>query len=460
MPLLIKNGKIVNATQTLVADIWCEGETITRVGPDLAAPPGAEVIDATGKLVFPGFIDPHVHIHLPAAGTFASDNHASASKAALVGGTTTYLEMICPARNEDPLSAFECWSAKANDHSSCDYSFHMGVTRFDARVEAQLSQIVNQGINSFKVLLAYKNSGGISDEELYTTLRLAKKLGVITAAHCENADIIAIHQQELLASGKTGAEWHHESRPPLVEAEGVHHLLTFAGLLNAPVYIVHLSCEEALREAEAGRLRGVKLWIEVLIQHLLLDKSLAELPDFEGAKYVMSPPLRDQRYQKVLWNALRDGRISTLASDHAPFHFKTQKSLGNHDFSKIPSGLPGIEDRVNLLYSFGVKQNHLDLRRFVEVASTQPAKIFGLYPRKGIIQEGSDADLVIYDTKYQGVISAKTHSMNVDYNAFEGTRIEGRPSIVSLRGEIMARDGEFVGKPGIGRFIPRDTIYH
>lgn len=460
MPLLIKNGKIVNATETLVADIWCEGETITKIGPNLSAPPETQIIDATDKLVFPGFIDPHVHIYLPAANTFASDNHTTASKAALVGGTTTYLEMICPARNEDPLAAFECWSAKAQGHSSCDYSFHMGVTRFDASVEDQLAQIVKQGVSSFKVLLAYKNSGAVSDEELYLTLRLAKKLGIITAAHCENADLIAMRQHELLNSGKTGPEWHHESRPPLVEAEGVHHLLTFAGLLNAPVYIVHLSCEEALREAEAGRLRGVKLWIEVLIQHLLLDKTMAERPGFEGAKFIMSPPLRDQRYQKVLWNALRDGRISTLATDHAPFNFKTQKSLGKTDFTKIPSGLPGIEDRINLLYSFGVKLNRLDLHRFVEVASTQPAKIFGLYPRKGIIHEGSDADFVIYDTKYQGAISAKTHSMNVDYNVFEGTKIEGRPSIVALRGKIMVQDGKFVGKPGLGRFIPRDTIHH
>jgi dihydropyrimidinase len=456
MGLLIKNGEVITATGRQVADIWCEDETITRVGPGLSAPPGAEVVDAAGKLVFPGFIDPHVHIHLPVMGTCAKDTHTTASQAALVGGTTTLLEMICPARTDEPLAALELWLGKAQGHCACDYSFHFGVTRCDELAERQLPEIVRRGLSSFKILLAYKGAGGLDDAELYRTLRLARKLGVLTAVHCENADLVLGRQQDLLAAGRTGPEWHHESRPPLVEAEGVHHLLTFASLLDAPVYIVHVSCREALHEALAGRARGAKVRLETLIQYLVADKTWAERPDFEGAKFVMSPPLRDQVHQEFLWQGLRDGTISTLASDHAPFDFATQKRLGLGDFTRIPSGLPGIEDRVNLLYTQGVRRGRLDVHRFVDVASTQPARLFGLYPRKGAIQAGSDADLVVYDPGYRGTISVRTHLMNVDYNPFEGLALEGRPGVVTVRGRVMARDGRFVGPPDHGRFLRRE----
>jgi dihydropyrimidinase len=456
MALLIKNGEIITATGRQRADIWCADETITRIGPDLTAPPGAEIVDATGKLVFPGFIDPHVHIHLPVMGTCCKDTHATASQAALVGGTTTFLEMICPARTDEPLAAFELWLDKAQGHSACDYSFHFGVARYDDLAERQLTEIVRRGLSSFKVLLAYKDAGGLGDGELYQTLRLARKLGVLTAVHCENADLIQGRQRDLLAAGKTGPEWHHESRPPLVEAEGVHHLMTFAGLLEAPVYIVHLSCAEALREARAGRARGVRVWLETLIQYLVADKTWAERPDFEGAKYLMSPPLRDRSHQAALWRALRDGTIATLASDHAPFDFATQKRMGEGDFTRIPSGLPGIEDRVNLLYTRGVRRGRLDLYRFVDVASTQAARLFGLFPRKGTIQVGSDADLVVYDPAWRGTISAHTQLMNVDYNPYEGMKLEGRPGVVTVRGQIAVRDGRFVGAPDRGRFLRRE----
>jgi dihydropyrimidinase len=263
-------------------------------------------------------------------------------------------------------------------------------------------------------------------------------------------------QHKLLAEGKTGPEWHHDSRPPIVEAEGVHHLMTFAELTDAHVYIVHLSCAEALQAALAAKARGVKVWAETLIQYLLLDKTYAERPNFEGAKYVMSPPLRDRSNQDVLWNALRDGVISTLATDHAPFDFATQKRMGEKDFTKIPSGIPALEDRVNAFYTYGVKRGRLDLPRFVDAASTQAAKLFGLYPRKGAIQPGSDADLVVYDPNYRGTLSVKTQTMNVDYNPFEGMAIEGRPHIVTVRGQVAARDGKFVGQAGRGRFLQRE----
>jgi dihydropyrimidinase len=456
MALLIKNGEIITASSRYVADIWCENETITRIDRNLQPPPGAEVIDAKGKYVFPGFIDPHVHIYLPFMGTFAKDTHDTAGKAALVGGTTTFIEMICPGRTDEPLAAFELWLGKAQGHCACDFTFHMGATRYDEGAEKQFTEIVKRGISSFKIFLAYKGALGVTDEELYRTLRLAKKLGVITTAHCENADLVLELQQALLAEGKTGPEWHHESRPPLVEAEGVHHLMTFAKLLDAHVYIVHTSCEEALREAVAGKLAGVKVWVETLIQYLVTDKTYAERPDFEGAKFVMSPPLRDKRNQDILWNGLRDGLVSTLATDHAPFDFATQKRMGARNFTLIPNGIPSLEDRVKVLYTYGVQRGRLDLHRFVEVASTQAAKLFGLFPRKGAIQPGSDADLVVFDPAYHGTLSVKTQTMNVDYNPFEGLPIEGRPSVVTLRGQVAVRDGKFVGETGRGQFLQRE----
>jgi dihydropyrimidinase len=459
MPLLIKNGRIITASESYVADIFCESEAISRIANNLTAPPDAEIIDATGKLVFPGFIDPHVHVYLPFMGTFAKDTHETASKAALVGGTTTLIEMICPARADDPIEAFELWLGKARGHSACDFTFHMGVTRYDAGTERQIIEIVKRGVSSFKIFLAYKGAFGVTDEELYHTLRLAKKLGVITTAHCENADLVLELQKKFLAEGKTGPEWHHESRPPLVEAEGVHHLLTFAQMHDAHVYIVHLSCDEALRAAVAGKYRGVKVWVETLIQYLLLDKTHAERANFEGSKFVMSPPLRDRRNQAILWNGLQQGLVSTLATDHAPFDFATQKPMGKDDFTKIPNGIPSLEDRINVFYTYGVKRGRIDLHRFVDAASTQAAKLFGLFPRKGTIQPGSDADLVVYDPNYRGTISVKTQTMNVDYNPFEGMAIEGRPHIVTVRGQVAARDGKFVGQVGGGRFLQREPSH-
>jgi dihydropyrimidinase len=293
MSLLIKNGKITTAADQYVADILCEGETIRAIDRDLVAPRGAEVIDATGKYVFPGFIDPHVHIYLPFMGTFAKDTHETASRAALVGGTTTFIEMVCPGCEEKPLDAFELWLGKAQGASACDFSFHMGVTRYDEEAERDFREIVRRGVSSFKVFLAYKGAFGVSDEQLFKTLTLAKSLGVIATAHCENAELVAALQQKLLAEGKTGPEWHYWSRPPVVEAEGVHHLITFAEMTGAHVYIVHLSCEEALTEAMRGAARGVNVSVETLIQFLLLDRTAAEKPNFEGAKAVMSPPLRE-----------------------------------------------------------------------------------------------------------------------------------------------------------------------
>ena len=413
MGLLIKNGEIITADSRGVADIYCEGETITAIGKNLPVPAGTETIDATGKFIFPGFIDPHVHIYLPFMGTFSKDTYPTASKAALVGGTTSLIEMCCPARGDEPLAAFDLWLSQAEGKSACDFTFHMGVTRFDASTPAQLRQIVGRGIASFKIFLAYKGAFGIDDAELYHTLKLAKELGVIVTAHCENETLIAERQKELLAAGKFDPGQHEVSRPPIVEAEGVHHLMTFAELTGAATYIVHLSCREALEQALAARGRGVRVAVETLIQYLLIDKSYAERPNFEGAKYVMSPPLRDKANQAVLWNGLESRLIDTVATDHAPFDFEKQKPMGKADFTKIPNGIPSLEDRVNLLYTYGVRAGKLNIHTFVDVASTRVAKLFGMFPKKGTIQVGSDADLVIFDPNYRGVISAKTQQMNL-----------------------------------------------
>ena len=459
MSLLIKNGEIVTASDRYHADICCEGETITAIGKELPVPAGATVIDASGKYVFPGFIDPHVHIYLPFMGTYAKDTYDSASRAALVGGTTTLIEMICPARAEEPGAAFDLWQSKAIGKSACDYTFHMGVTRFDNGTESQLREIVAAGITSFKIFLAYKGALGIDDTELFRTLSLARELGVVVTAHCENESLVYELQQQLLSAGKSGPQYHEPSRPPRVEAEGVHHLMTFAEMTGARTYIVHLSCEEALQAALAARYRGVAVAVETLIQYLLLDKTYAERPEFEGAKYVMSPPLRDKRNQAILWDALASGLVNTLATDHAPFDFVGQKDLGRDDFTQIPNGIPSLEDRINLLYTHGVATGRLDIHRFVDVASTRAAQLFGLFPRKGTIQLGADADLVVYDPEYRGKISAETHQLAVDYSAFEGWEIHGRPSTVTVRGEVQVEEGKFVGTIGRGQMIKREPQF-
>ncbi|HEX3878927.1 MAG TPA: dihydropyrimidinase [Bryobacteraceae bacterium] len=458
MPLLIQNGEIITADSRTKADILAEGETITKIGRGLEVPPGTEVIDATDHLIFPGFIDPHVHIYLPFMATFAKDTQQTASIAALTGGTTTWIEMCCPNRSDDALEGYQLWRAKAEGNSACDYTFHMAVTKFEAETESQLREIVADGISSFKIFLAYKNFFGVDDAEMYKTMSLARKLGVIVTAHCENAELVAQLQQQLIVQGKTGPEWHEPSRPEYVEAEGTHRFSTFLDATGAAGYVVHLSCAPALRMALRARVRGTRLWIESVIPHLLLDKTYAERPGIEGMKHVMSPPLRDRRNLKVLWSALAAGFIDTVATDHCPFD-TAQKLLGKDNFTAIPNGIPAIEDRVNLLYTYGVSRGRLDIHRFVDAVSTKAAKLFGLFPRKGTIAVGSDADLVIYDPGYRGKISAATHHVNNDYSGFEGFEIEGRPHIVTLRGRVQVRNGNFVGSQTHGQFLRRQPCH-
>src|ERR1700682_1129421 len=458
MGLVIRNGEIVTVGSRVHADIYVENQTITHIGRNLETPPGTEIVDATGKFVFPGFIDPHVHIYLPFMSTFAKDSHETGSIAALIGGTTTYIEMCCPNRNDDALEGYALWKSKAEGHSACDYAFHMSVTKFVKETPSQLQKIVKDGTASFKIFLAYKNFFGVDDGEMYHTLMLAKRLGVIVTAHCENAELVARLQNALLAEGKKGPEWHEPSRPESVEAEGTGRFATFLENTSATGYVVHLSCEKALHAALAAKSRGVKVHVESVLPHFLLDKTYAERPGVEGMKYVMSPPLRAKHNQDVLWDALALGSIDTVGTDHCPFD-TDQKLLGKDSFVNIPNGIPGIEDRVNLLYTYGVKRGRLDLDRFVDAASTRAAKLFGLFPRKGTIAVGSDADLVVYDTNYRGVVSAKVQHVNNDYNAFEGMKIEGRPSVVTVRGKVQVRDGKFVGERGRGKMLKREPSH-
>ncbi len=458
MALLIRNAQIVNADSQSRGDIWIENETITRIGAALEAPPEAEVIDAGGRMVFPGFIDPHVHIYLPFMATFAKDTHETGSIAALTGGTTTFIEMACPSRLEDTLEGYQLWKSKASGASACDYTFHMAVTRFESHTEGQLRDIVADGTASFKIFLAYKNFFGIDDGEMYRTLDLAKRLGVIVTAHCENAELVARLQDSLLAQGKTGPEWHERSRPESVEAEGTFRFATFLETTGAAGYVVHLSSKGALDAATSAKRRGVRIWVESVLPHFLLDKSYAERPGVEGMKYVMSPPLRDKRNQPILWDGLASGAIDTVGTDHCPFD-TSQKLLGRDAFTTIPNGIPGIEERVILMYTYGVKRGSLPLARFVDALSTRPAKLFGLFPRKGAVTAGADADLVIWDDSYRGRLSAAAQHSNCDYSGFEGMEIEGRPSVVTVRGKVQVRDGKFVGERGRGRFLKREPSY-
>jgi dihydropyrimidinase len=458
MALLIRNGEIVTASSRAHVDIYVENEKISRIGKNLEAPADAEIIDAAGKLVFPGFIDPHVHIYLPFMATFAKDTHETASIAGLIGGTTTYIEMCCPNRTDDALQGYHLWKSKAQGKSACDYAFHMSVTKFVKETESQLRDVVADGTASFKIFLAYKNFFGVDDGEMYQTLELARRLGVIVTAHCENAELVSRLQQKLLAEGKTGPQWHEPSRPESVEEEGTGRFATFLENTGATGYVVHLSCERALRAALDARSRGVKIHVESVVPHLLLDETFAAREGVEGMKHVMSPPLRVKQNQAALWKALAAGAIDTVGTDHCPFDTE-QKLLGKDSFVDIPNGIPGIEDRINLLYTYGVKRGPLSLERFVDVASTRAAKLFGLFPRKGDIAVGSDADLVIYDPNYRGVISAKSQHVNNDYNGFEGFEIAGRPSIVTVRGKVQVRDGEFTGERGRGKMLKREPAH-
>jgi len=455
MKKLIKNGIIVTATDTFEAEILIENEKIIAIGQKLDDG-GAEVIDAKGCYIFPGGIDPHTHLEMPFGGTVSKDDFETGTIAAAFGGTTTVIDFCLTNKGEPLHKAISTWHAKSKEKAVIDYSFHLMVGEINDEVLNELPKVINEeGITSFKVFMAYKNVFQADDETLFRTLVAAKELGALVMVHAENGDVIDYLTKKALAEGKTDPIYHALTRPPEVEGEATGRAAELTGLAQSQLYVVHVSCAEAVEKIAQARNRGFDVWGETCPQYLVLDQSYLEKPDFEGAKYVWSPPLREKWHQDILWNALKNGQLQTLGSDQCSFDFKGQKELGRGDFTKIPNGGPFIEDRVTVLFSEGVKKGRISINQFVDIMSTRIAKLFGLFPKKGTIAVGSDADLVIFDPKVERTISASTHHMAVDYNALEGMKVTGEPVSVLCRGEFVIRDKQFVGKLGYGKYLKR-----
>lgn len=455
MKKIIKNGTIATAADTYQADILIEDEIITLIGKDLSAD-GAEIIDAKGALIFPGGIDPHTHLDMPFGGTTTKDDYETGTIAAAYGGTTTVIDFCLTEKGEPLQNAIETWHRKAAGKAAIDYSFHLMISEINDGVLAELPNIIEkEGISSFKVFMAYKNVFQADDATLYRTLLQAKELGALVMVHAENGDVIDYLTKQALAKGQTDPIYHALTRPPELEGEATGRAAKLTEMANGQLYVVHVTCEDAVEKITEARNKGVDIWGETCPQYLVLDQSYLEKPDFEGAKYVWSPPLRQKKDQEVLWNALKTGQLQTIGSDQCSFDFKGQKDLGRDDFTKIPNGGPTIEDRMSILYSEGVKKDRITLNQFVDITSTRVAKLFGLFPQKGTIAVGSDADLVIFDPKVERTISADTHHMAVDYNAFEGLKVTGEPVSVLSRGQFVIRDKQFVGEAGKGQFLKR-----
>ncbi|MFC0560349.1 dihydropyrimidinase [Halalkalibacter alkalisediminis] len=455
MKKLIKNGIIVTATDTYQADLLIENGKISCIGQDLAVG-GAEVIDAKGCYVFPGAIDPHTHLEMPFGGTVSKDDFETGTIAAAFGGTTTVIDFCLTSKGEPLTNAIQTWHAKSKDKAVIDYGFHLMIGEINDDVLEELPVVMDEeGITSFKVFMAYKNVFQADDGTLFRTLVAAKELGGLVMVHAENGDVIEYLIQQALAEGKTDPIYHALTRPPEVEGEATSRATQLTGLANSQLYVVHVSCADAVEKIADARRKGFDVWGETCPQYLVLDQTYLEKPDFEGAKYVWSPPLREKWHQDVLWNALKNGDLQTLGSDQCSFDFKGQKDLGKGDFTKIPNGGPIIEDRVSILFSEGVNKGRITLNQFVNITSTRIAKLFGLYPQKGTIAVGTDADLVIFDPKIERIISVETHHMAADYNPFEGMKVTGEPVTVLSRGEFVIREKQFVGKLGHGRYLKR-----
>ncbi|MBX3245594.1 MAG: dihydropyrimidinase [Myxococcales bacterium] len=456
MSVLIQNGRIVTAVDDYFADIIIEGETITRIGRDLGVT-ADEIIDAKGKLVFPGGIDPHTHMDMPFGGTTSADDFESGTIAAAHGGTTTIIDFAIQTKGESTLSALDTWHAKAEGKATIDYGFHMIVTDMPDSRLPEMARLRDAGITSYKLFMAYPGVLYVDDGTLYRAFRQAGEDGTRICMHAENGIVIDEIVKAAVRDKKLAPRWHAHTRPTRMEAEGVHRAIAIAEVANVPLYIVHLSCSDALEEVKRGRARGVDVVAETCPQYLFLDDSYYDKEGFEGAKYVMTPALREKWNQDALWQGLRFRYLETIATDHCPFCFKEQKELGKDDFSKIPNGAPGVENRMALIYHGGVGQGRISLNRFVELTSTAAAKAFGLFPKKGTIAVGSDADLVIFDPERRETISASnavTHHMKVDYSTYEGFEVKGYPETVLSRGRVIVRDTKLETRGG-GQFIKR-----
>ena len=454
MDLIIKHGTIVTATDTYQADIGISGETIALIGRDLSGDATTQVIDARGRYLFPGGVDTHVHLDTPVMGTITADDYQSGTIAAACGGTTSIVDFCFQMPGQSLADAIAGWHVRATGKAAVDYGFHIVVADPTAAVLEELAGLPAQGVTSFKLFMAYKDALMADDWTIIQVLEQARRSGALVMVHAENGDAAHLLQQRFLAAGQTSPKYHLLSRPPRIESEAVARVITLAEFVGAPIFIVHMSCGEALDELVRGRARGVQVFAETCPHYLNTSVEDLDRPGFEGAKYCYSPPPRQKRDQELLWHALANGTLQSVGSDHAPFNFVGQKELGRDDFTKIPSGAPGIEERLIMIYQ-GVHEGRLSINRFVELVATAPARLFGLAPRKGSIAVGADADLVIWNPDATLELTPARLHQRVDYTINQGRHVRGLPEVVLLRGKVIVADREYVGQIGSGQFLKR-----
>jgi dihydropyrimidinase len=451
---LIKGGTVVTATDTTKADVLVDGEKVAAVGVDLGVT-ADKVVDATGRYVMPGGIDVHTHMELPFGGTFSSDDFGTGTAAAAWGGTTTIVDFALHDYGESLQAGLQRWHEKAASKAHIDYGFHMIVREVNEQTLADMDTLVDQGVTSFKLFMAYPGVFMVDDASLFRAMGRSSDNGGLIMLHAENGGPIDVLVERYLAEGRTDPINHGLTRPASMEGEAVHRAVAIAELAGVAVYIVHLSSADALNSVREARDRGLTTLAETCPQYLFLSLDDLAREGFEGAKYVCSPPLRPASHQDELWKGLRSDDLQLVSTDHCPFDYKEQKILGKGNFAKIPNGLPGVEDRFTLIYDGGVRGGHIGLNRFVELVATAPAKLFGLWPRKGTIAPGSDADIVVFDPEAERVLSAATHHMNVDYSCYEGRSVRGVPEVVMQRGAVLVEQGKLLATPGQGQFLPR-----
>jgi dihydropyrimidinase len=452
---LIRGGTVVTAEGEFRSDVLCVGETIAAVGPDLEAPAGARILDAGGAYVLPGGIDPHTHMELPFMGTVASEDFFTGTSAAAAGGTTTCIDFVIPAPQESIIDAYHKWRGWA-EKAACDYSLHVAITWWDDSVRRDMITLAREhGVNSFKHFMAYKNAIMCDDETLVNSFKTAREIGALCTLHAENGELVYVLQKDIFDKGITGPEGHPLSRPPEVEGEAANRAIRIAEVLGVPVYLVHTSCIDALEAVTRARLEGQQVFAEVLAQHLVIDDSVYRNPDWNtAAHYVMSPPFRPKEHQAALWRGLQAGMLQTTATDHCCF-CTPQKQAGLDDFRLIPNGTGGIEDRMSILWHHGVRTGRLSPSQFVAVTSSNCAKIFNIFPKKGAIMAGADADIVIWDPDATRTISAKTHHQNIDFNIYEGMEVTGNAATTLSRGLVVWEDGELKTVRGRGQYVSR-----
>src|ERR671931_998504 len=455
MSVLTKGARIITAADDYVADIYVEDETVTLIGESLDQP-ADKVIDASGKYVLPGMVDPHTHLDMPFGGTTTIDDVESGQTAAAFGGTTTHVDFIIQPPGSTFAEAIAEWRAKANGKQVIDMGYHMAVTDLkDGGTLEDLAALPDEGITSYKLFMAYKGALMVDDETLFKTMEVAAETGALVMVHAENGDAIDVLVKKALAEGHTEPHWHALTRPPETEGEATNRAIQLARVAGCSLYVVHVSCNEAVEPIALAREKGWDVWGETCTQAFFVDYTFLERPNFEGAKYVYTPPPRDQENQEVLWHAVRSDILSAISTDHCAFLWDGQKTLGKDDFSKIPNGGPGLENRLHMIHEFGVRAGRISLNRMVELLCTNPAKLFGLYPRKGTVAVGSDADIVVFDPSKKVTISASGHHSKCDYNLFEGTEVTGSADVVLLRGQVLVENDELQIEPGYGQFVAR-----